>query len=112
VLDAKGVSRFAELQAALSRGVGRELVFFAFDLLHLNGWDIAAAPLVRRKALLATLLSGATPRAAIQFSDHVAGGGPEFFERVSEMGLEGVVSKRAPRPISPAARRPGPRPRR
>ena len=103
-LDAKGVSRFAALQAALSRGVAKELVFFAFDLLHLNGWDITAAPLVRRKALV-TLLSGATARAAIQFSDHVAGGGPAFFERVSELGLEGVVSKRGAAPYQPGRSR-------
>jgi DNA ligase D len=105
VLDAKGVSRFAELQAALSRGAGRELVFFAFDLLHLNGWDVTEAPLLRRKALLAGLLAGGTPRAAIHLSDHVEGGGPAFFERVSEMGLEGVVSKRGSAPYQPGRSR-------
>ena len=54
---------------------GSELVFFAFDLLHLDGWDLTQAPLVRRKALLRQLLAGATARSAIQFSDHVEGGG-------------------------------------
>ena len=49
-------------------------------------------------ALLATLLSGATANSAIQYSDHVVGGGPAFFERVAEMGLEGVISKRADAP--------------
>jgi DNA ligase D len=105
VLDAKGVSRFAALQAALSRGAARELVFFAFDLLHLNGWDISAAPLIRRKALLANLLAGGTSRSAIHISDHVAGGGPAFFERVSEMGLEGVVSKPGSAPYQPGRSR-------
>jgi bifunctional non-homologous end joining protein LigD len=95
VPDPQGVSRFAMLQDALSRGGGHELVFYAFDLLHLDGWDVTAAPLSRRKALLAGLLAGQGGQSAIQYSDHVEGGGPEFYERVSEAGLEGVVSKRA-----------------
>jgi DNA ligase D len=101
VLDEKGVSRFARLQEALSRGPGAELVFFAFDLLHLDGWDLTASPLERRKGLLADLLATRTPRSAIQFSDHVVGDGAAFFERVSEMELEGVVSKRRDAPYQP-----------
>lgn len=101
VLDEGGVSRFSALQEALSRGAGTSLVFFAFDLLHLDGWDLACAPLVRRKALLADLLAGASSRSAVQFSDHVTGGGAAFFERVAELGLEGVVSKRQDAPYQP-----------
>lgn len=94
VLDGAGVSRFSLLQAALSRGVRNDLVFFAFDLLYLDGWNLAGVLLERRKALLAGLLASGGARAAVQFSDHVAGGGPAFYARVSQMGLEGVVSKR------------------
>lgn len=95
VLDDKGVSRFARLQDALSRGAKTELVFFAFDLLRLDGWTLTGAPLEKRKALLAQLLAGATGRSAIQYSDHVRGGGRAFYDQVSALGLEGVVSKRA-----------------
>jgi DNA ligase D len=95
VLDADGVSHFAALQDALSRKAHSGFVLFAFDLLYLNGWDITAAPLIRRKALLADLLAGLGDRSAIQHSDHVAGNAGRFFERASEMGLEGVVSKRS-----------------
>ncbi len=101
VLDAAGVSRFAALQAALSAGAGGQLLFFAFDLPRLDGWDLTAAPLIRRKELLARLLAGLGPRAAIHYCDHVVGGGPAFFARVEEMGLEGVVSKRADAPYQP-----------
>lgn len=93
-LDAGGVSRFAALQDALSRKARSELVFFAFDLVRLDGWNLAAVALVERKELLRQLLAGATGRSAIQFSDHVVGGGRDFHEQVSQMGLEGVVSKR------------------
>ncbi|TIT41983.1 MAG: ATP-dependent DNA ligase, partial [Mesorhizobium sp.] len=95
VLDAKGISRFALLQDALASGAGSKLHFYAFDLLHLDGWDLMKVPLIRRKALLAELLGGLGANSAIQFSDHVEGSGQGLFDQASDMGLEGVVSKRA-----------------
>ncbi|KKB10973.1 ATP-dependent DNA ligase [Devosia geojensis] len=102
VLDEKGISRFGMLQDALGSGDTNRLVFYAFDLLHLDGWDLRAVPLVKRKGLLAQLLSGAvTPSSAIQYSDHVEGDGEALYEQVSELGLEGIVSKRADSPYLP-----------
>ncbi|WDR05275.1 DNA ligase D [Devosia rhodophyticola] len=96
VLDDKGISRFGKLQDALSNGAGNQLVFYAFDLLHLDGWDLRNVPLVKRKLLLAQLLSGhIDTRSAIQFSDHVEGDGTPLFDHASDLGLEGIVSKRA-----------------
>ncbi|MER8829918.1 DNA ligase D [Mesorhizobium sp. M0938] len=95
VLDAKGISRFALLQDALAEGAGNKLHFYAFDLLYLDGWDLRKAPLGRRKSLLSQLLSGLGSNSAIQFSDHVEGDGQALYDQASEMGLEGVVSKRA-----------------
>lgn len=98
VLDKQGISRFSALQDALSEGATHRLVFYAFDLVHLDGWSLTAVPLGQRKALLEQLLAGRTPRSAIQFSDHVMGEGRALYERVCEIGLEGVVSKRASSP--------------
>ena len=96
VLDDKGIARFAGLQDALSSGAGDKLVFYAFDLLYLDGWDLRGVALEQRKLMLEQLLAGhITSRTAIQFSDHVAGDGAALFERASELGLEGIVSKRA-----------------
>ncbi len=96
VLDDKGISRFALLQDALSEGAGNKLIFYAFDLLHLDGWDLTRAPLEERKLLLTQFLAGhVTQRSAIQLSDHVVGDGRPLYERASELGLEGIVSKRA-----------------
>ncbi len=96
VLDREGISRFSMLQDALSEGAGNKLVFYAFDLLHLDGWDLRNVDLVKRKGLLAQLLSGhVTPRSAIQYSDHVEGDGQPLLDLASEQGLEGIVSKRA-----------------
>jgi bifunctional non-homologous end joining protein LigD len=99
VLDDKGISRFSLLQDALSEGPGKKLVFYAFDLLHLDGWNLAKVALEKRKELLSQFLAGhITANSAIHLSDHVDGDGHAFYEKVSELGLEGVVSKRASAP--------------
>ena len=96
VLDEQGISRFGKLQDALSEGAGNKLVFYAFDLLHLDGWDLRQVPLLKRKALLAQLLGGhVTARSALQYSDHVEGDGEAIYDLASSRGLEGIVSKRA-----------------
>jgi len=95
VLDDRGISRFGDLQKALANGETWRLVFYAFDLLHLNGYDLARVSLLQRKSLLAKLLGSAVDEtSAIQFSDHVVGSGTDFFDRACELQLEGVVSKR------------------
>jgi len=99
VPDEQGVSHFAALQDALAQGAGSKLVFYAFDLVYLDGWDLRKVGLEKRKALLKQLLAGeVSARSAIQFSDHVAGEGAAFYDRTAELGLEGVVSKRADAP--------------
>jgi bifunctional non-homologous end joining protein LigD len=40
----------------------------------------------------------------LQFCDHQIGRGPEFYARVCEMSLEGIISKRADAPYSPGDR--------
>ena len=99
VLEDGGISRFALLQEALSTGAGNKLVFYAFDLLHLNGWNLSGAPLEKRKALLKRLLAGQiSSRSAIQFSDHVVGDGRPLYDQACAMGLEGIISKRVAAP--------------
>ncbi|WP_163270206.1 DNA ligase D [Chelativorans alearense] len=99
VLDENGVSRFALLQDALAEGLGHKLLFYAFDLVYLDGWDLTNVSIQHRKELLAGLLSAhVTGRSAIQLSDHIIGGGKAFYDQACEMGLEGIVSKRASAP--------------
>src|ERR1700730_7640929 len=52
-----GITSFSMIQAASDAGNAAGLVFFIFDLLHVDGEDIAAPPILERKARLATLLS-------------------------------------------------------
>jgi bifunctional non-homologous end joining protein LigD len=90
VLKKNGVSDFQELQQALGDGT-KPFTFFAFDLLHLDGYDLRACPLLERKRALAALL-GEGGR-FVRFSEHVAGNGDDFHARACRAGLEGIVSK-------------------
>ncbi len=72
------------------------IVYFVFDLLHLDGWDLRGVGLGARKQVLRRLLESAPGE--LRFSDHVRGHGPEFFEQARSAGLEGVVSKRKDAP--------------
>jgi bifunctional non-homologous end joining protein LigD len=99
VQDAHGVASFAAFQDALAEGRTHELTCFAFDLLHLDGYDLTSVPLDERKRALGALLgSVVSPTSALQLSEHVRGNGRAFFEQASRLGLEGVVSKRADAP--------------
>jgi bifunctional non-homologous end joining protein LigD len=95
VFDERGLTDFQRLQNAIARGEPA-IVLVAFDLLYLDGWDLRAAPLRERKALLAELLAGAPP--AVRYGDHVEQGGDAFFREACGMGLEGIVAKRADDP--------------
>ena len=66
-------------QLASEAGNAAGLVFFLFDLLYLNGEDIAAMPLTEWKARLAVLLASVS--SPLQYSDHQVGYGRAFFEK-------------------------------
>ena len=56
-LDAQGSPSFQALQHRGSHP-GHQIVFYAFDLLHLDGKDLTAEPLLKRRARLARVLDG------------------------------------------------------
>ena len=93
VQDARGATSLEQLQGALSENRGHDLLFYAFDLLHVGGRDLTALPLIERKDLLRRLVPF-EETSRIQFSDHVEGSGIALFQQVCRIGLEGVVSKK------------------
>ena len=86
-----GRTAFNLIQNATDTGEG-SLVFFLFDLLFLDGENLNALPLVKRKTRLAYLLKDAPD--SLRYNDHQIGHGPEFRRLACEHGLEGIVSKR------------------
>ncbi|KRG47786.1 DNA ligase D [Stenotrophomonas geniculata] len=90
---------FNLLQATLSGERQGALAYALFDLLHIDGVDVAAAPLLERKALLQELLAGQAGHLA--FSSHVQGDGNEAYRLAGEQHFEGIISKRADRGYHP-----------
>ena len=97
ILDDSGHSSFQLLQNAVKARKFSALVYFAFDLLYLNGYDLRAAPLTERKALLRSLIPAART-ARIRYSEHVVGSGAAVHTNACELALEGIISKRADAP--------------
>lgn len=93
VEDERGVSSFAALQASLKGERGEQLIYYVFDLLFLDGGDLARRPLIERKAALARLLSAGKRGGAIRLSEHFNEPGPLVLRHACGEKLEGIVSK-------------------
>jgi bifunctional non-homologous end joining protein LigD len=97
VEDKNGVADFVALQEALKTGQAGLIVFYAFDLLYLKGYDLRPLPLLKRKALLEILLAQDTT-GILRYSAHFETPGDTLFKYICQLGAEGLVSKRADLP--------------
>ncbi len=87
-----GVADFDALQADLASGRSERMVYFAFDLLYIDGFDLRKAPLVERKRVLAALLKEAKSN-CFHLAQHLEVAPALVFEQACAMGLEGIVCK-------------------
>jgi bifunctional non-homologous end joining protein LigD len=98
-LDASGKPSFQALQ---HRAVHRSyaIVFYAFDLLHLDGVDLLREPLAQRRRRLPAIVKGT----GILLSEPLTGRAQDVIDAVSRLGLEGVVAKRTDSRYEPGER--------
>jgi bifunctional non-homologous end joining protein LigD len=99
-LDEQGRASFSLMQQRTGfRPGGRRVatkadvpvLYYAFDLLYLDGYDLRRVPLRERKNKLATaLVSGDS----VRYSDHYEKQGKALFEMARAKGLEGILAKR------------------
>jgi bifunctional non-homologous end joining protein LigD len=101
VLDAKGVSQFHLIQPRISNSDPNSIahlvrstpvVYFVFDLLYLDGYDLRNVALAKRRELLAEVV---TPGGALRISEAFPGAGTELLDAARETGLEGIIAKHA-----------------
>jgi bifunctional non-homologous end joining protein LigD len=97
-LDERGHSDFGLLQERMHvRAPAPNLVarvpavYFLFDLIYCDGYDLRKSPLIERKQLLQRLLHTSE---AFRYSDHQLAHGKELFELAKQNDLEGIVAKR------------------
>lgn len=96
-LDEQGLPRFEWLRFGRRVAApGRRIAFFAFDLLERGGKDLRRKPLVQRLKELRRLIPENGPHLA--YVDHIPGEGELLYAYARELGLEGIVAKRADAP--------------
>ncbi len=99
-LDEQGRPSFSLMQQRTgfrpgkSRLPGRQgvpVIYYAFDLIYVDGYDLRRVNLEGRKQLLETLVENSP---VIHFSDHYPEKGLALFEAAKQRGLEGIVAKK------------------
>ena len=95
-----GITSFSMIQLASDSGNAAALVFFVFDLLHLDGEDLCPQPLIERKTRLAELLPDAS--SPLQYCGHQIGHGRRFTRRPARRRSR-ALSRNAPIPPTPPA---------
>ena len=99
-LDEEGRPSFSLMQQRTGFRAGRRrmprregvpVIYYAFDLIYLDGLDLHRVPLEQRKQLLQErIVAGGV----VQFSDHYAEKGLDLFEAAKQRGLEGILAKK------------------
>jgi bifunctional non-homologous end joining protein LigD len=101
VLDPQGVSRFHLIQPRIANSDPNSIahlarstpvVYFVFDLLYLDGYDLRPASLSDRRKLLETVV---TPGPVLRISEAFPGAGDAMLEAARENNLEGILAKHA-----------------
>lgn len=100
-LNEEGKGDFQLLQQWQKTGQG-ELVYYVFDILWINGYNVMDLPLIERKEILKNILP--EDDATVRYSDHVAEEGESFFAAASKQGLEGIMAKHANSNYTPEIR--------
>jgi bifunctional non-homologous end joining protein LigD len=101
-LDARGHSSFERLQERMHVRAPSEhlvaqipVVYFVFDLLYCDGYDLRKGSLLERKQLLNRVLHTSE---RFRYSDHQLEKGKELFALAEQNGLEGILAKRTDSP--------------
>ena len=99
-LDENGRPSFSLMQQRSGLTIGPKrrgrdksvpIVYYAFDLIYADGYDLTRVDLERRKYLLKSLLETSE---VIRYSDHIAGQGEELYGAARQQKLEGIVAKK------------------
>lgn len=94
----EGRTNFSELQADLASGKQTRMVFYAFDLLFLEGFDLRKSPQIERKRVLKMLFDETRLQSPVLYSEHMPTDGNEMFAASCKLGFEGIISKNAEAP--------------
>lgn len=100
VLSEEGKAQFGVLQNWHETKEGT-LIYYAFDLLWLEGIDLKNEPLIVRRTLLRKIIPEGS---IIRYSDSIDECGIDFFNTAKANGLEGIIAKQKQAPYYPGNR--------
>ncbi len=99
VLNDRGVPDFGALQNAFDSASTANMVYFIFDLPYLDGLDLRQVKLAERREILRTVLTR-NPQQNIRFSEAFEHPPQDLLASAAQLGLEGVIGKRADSPYA------------
>jgi bifunctional non-homologous end joining protein LigD len=100
VLNEEGHPDFNSIQQWEKKKSG-QLVFYVFDLLWLEGWNVMNEPLHLRREIIKELIPES---GIIRWSDHIDAVGKDFFDIARQNNLEGIIAKKKDSLYVPGAR--------
>ncbi len=92
LLDENHRSDFQLLQNSINSKEEKNFLYYIFDILYYEKFDLMSLTLLERKSLLQEILYEANQDCLI-YNDHIIGSGAEIFKKACKMSLEGIVSK-------------------
>lgn len=97
-IDKKGKLSFQFLQDSIKKNIETPYIYFIFDILYCNGYDLTQIPLIDRKALLQTILENYSHQNDVIYSKHIIGHGSLVFQEACAQEMEGIISKKIDSP--------------
>jgi bifunctional non-homologous end joining protein LigD len=91
VENESGASSFSALQMDLADKKSDRFIFYAFDLLYLDGQDLRDVPLIARKEALQTIIASVPD--PLRYSEHFEADGATMLRHACRLSLEGLISK-------------------
>lgn len=92
LLDKNNQSNFQLLQNAIKQHTKQKFIYYVFDIIYYDRFNLKNIPLIDRKKVLSQLISENNDE-VLRFSSYVIGSGEEIFSQSCHMGMEGIVSK-------------------
>lgn len=101
VTNEQGVPDFGALQLAFENGKSHNIVLYLFDVMYFKGFDLRAIPQTNRRDILKKLLEKNTSE-LIRLSEAFEASSESLLKSACQLGLEGIIAKRADSPYSSA----------
>ncbi len=101
VVNEKGLSEFHKLERWRSEADG-QLVFYLFDILWLDGFNLMELPLIERRKILAGVIPD--DHEMLKLSQNFDATGTAFFEVAEKLEIEGIIAKKMESPYVPDSR--------